>query len=430
MQLEETTRSGNHDTIQDNPTVLQQILELLRQQTANLTQQQEYQDNPSVLQQILELLRQQTANLTQQQEHQEDHVVTFKTFQYVNPPEFKGYEGPIEAMAWLKEIEKALAIVRVGEAQKTVYASYFLKGEANYWWEYKKALEDAGMITWERFTELFLEKYFPRYMWNQMEIEFLELKQENINVAEYETKFMELARFFPEYVNTDEKMAKRFQQGLKPWIRREVALFELKTYAAVVQKAMIIEGENDWSQDEKYNKKRKSRTQEASQQPRNFRNRYNRRPEFQEGRNENFIGHEIGNVGQGNRLLMVNQQRPQKPLIPECGTCGKKHAGVCNKTNVVCYKCNHRGHYANECQNVKPRVAAACHKCGNVGHYARDCKAPVPGNNMLRVTGPPQLEYEGCCTKLKRGCWMFLGSVSNYCSNHAVSPVMIVKSTS
>ena len=67
-----------------------------------------------------------------------------------------------------------------------------------------------------------------------MELKFFELKQENLTVAEYETKFTELARFVPEYVNTEEKKAKRFQQGLKPWIHSKVALFELNTYAAVV----------------------------------------------------------------------------------------------------------------------------------------------------------------------------------------------------
>ena len=37
-----------------------------------------------------------------------------------------------------------------------------------------KALENIGVITWERFTELFLEKYFPDYMQNQMELKFFE----------------------------------------------------------------------------------------------------------------------------------------------------------------------------------------------------------------------------------------------------------------
>ncbi|XP_074374474.1 uncharacterized protein LOC141714878 [Apium graveolens] len=178
-------------------------------------------------------------------------VVTFKQFQSVKPPEFEGSTGPTKARAWLKEMEKAFALVKVEEDQKTDFPSYFLKGEANYWWELKKALEGEGVVSWDRFTDLFQEKYFPRYMKNQMEIKFLELKQGNLSIADYEAKFTELARFVPEQVDTDEKRAKRFQQGLKPWIRSRVAVFELTTYTAVVQKAMIIEGESEASQKEK-----------------------------------------------------------------------------------------------------------------------------------------------------------------------------------
>lgn len=162
--------------------------------------------------QILSLLQKQTAHLTQQQKPSTS-TVTFKSFQAINPPEFRGTTDPVEANTWLKEMEKAFELVQLGENQKTVYATYFLKGESNYWWQSTKALENTEVITWARFTELFLEKYFPRYMQTQMELKFCELKQEKMTVAEYEKKFTELARFGPEYVNTDEKRAKRFQQG-------------------------------------------------------------------------------------------------------------------------------------------------------------------------------------------------------------------------
>ena len=82
-------------------------------------------------------------------------------------------------------------------------------------------------------------------MQSQMELRFFELKQEGTSVAEYERRFTELARFVSEYVDTEEKRVKRFQQGLRPWIRSKVAMFELLSYAAVVQKAMIIEGESE-----------------------------------------------------------------------------------------------------------------------------------------------------------------------------------------
>ena len=156
----------------------------------------------------------------------------------MKPPQFKGFADPIEARTWIKEIEKAFALVIVGADQKTDFASYFLRNEATYWWESVRALEPVEVFTWERFNNLFLEKYFPRYMQNYMELKFFELKHKNLTVAEYKAKFTELVGFVPVYVDTEEKRAKRFQQGLKPWIRSKVALFELTTYAAVVPKEL------------------------------------------------------------------------------------------------------------------------------------------------------------------------------------------------
>ncbi|KAL8092675.1 hypothetical protein AgCh_034794 [Apium graveolens] len=45
-----------------------------------------------------------------------------------------GSADPIEAMTWLKEIEKAFALTKARENQKTEFASYFLQEEASYWW--------------------------------------------------------------------------------------------------------------------------------------------------------------------------------------------------------------------------------------------------------------------------------------------------------
>ena len=72
-------------------------------------------------------------------------------------------------------------------------------------------METNAIVTWDRFSQLFLEKYFPRFMENQMELKFLELKQNNLSVADYEAKFTELSRFVPELVSTKEKRARRFQ---------------------------------------------------------------------------------------------------------------------------------------------------------------------------------------------------------------------------
>ncbi|XP_074378265.1 uncharacterized protein LOC141719786 [Apium graveolens] len=195
----------------------------------------------------MELVRQQTATIAQQQQLlQQMHprqpppvnVTTFKTFQSVKPPKFRGTQDLVEAHVWLKEMEKAFALTNVEDNQKVEYATYFLKGESNYWWETAKALEVVEVITWDRFKRMFSDKYFPRYMQTQLEMKFFDLKQNNMTVGEYEKKFTELSTFMGEYVDSEEKRAKRFQQRLKPWLRSHVAAFELTSYAEVVQKAM------------------------------------------------------------------------------------------------------------------------------------------------------------------------------------------------
>ncbi|XP_074374565.1 uncharacterized protein LOC141714972 [Apium graveolens] len=170
-------------------------------------------------------------------------ITTFKTFQSVKPPEFRGTQDLVEAHAWLKEMEKAFTLVNIRDNQKVEYATYFLKGESNYWWETARTLEATEVITWDRFKRIFLDKYFPAYMQTQMKMKFFELKQENMTITEYEKNLMELARFVGEYVDSKEKREKRVQQGLKPCIRSYVAAFELTTYAEMVQKAMVIKGE-------------------------------------------------------------------------------------------------------------------------------------------------------------------------------------------
>ena len=245
---------------------------------------------------ILDLLLQQTANLTHQQQQLQQQqqpqpaiqTVSFKSFQAVNPPEFKGTSDPVVAQAWLKEMEKAFDLVGVEGDQKCKFASYYLKSEANYWWESVEPLEEVEIVSWDRFKELFLEKYFPKYMQSQMELKFFELRQENSSVMEYERKFTELARFVPEYINTDEKRAKRFQQGLRPWIRSKVAVFELSTYVAIVQKAMIIEGESEQYNKERDSKKRKAESHGGNSGQGSSQGQFNKRPGFQQRKNTGF----------------------------------------------------------------------------------------------------------------------------------------------
>ena len=247
-----------------------------------------------------------------------------------------------------------------------------------------RVIEREGVIPWERFNELFLEKYFPVFMQNQMELKFLELKQGNMSVGEYETKFTELARFVPEQVDTDKKKAKRFEQGLKPWIKSRVIMFELGTYTGVVQKALIMESESEWSSRDRENKRRKPEAQGEGQGSGNFQSKQQRVPEVQRNKSRGFRRSEAGTVGPASRPQDVSQPKPLRVQVPDCKTCGKKHPGECRKAGITCYRCNQKGHYVSECP--RPQTKFSCLKCGKVGHIAKDCRsAPAAASKVFGI---------------------------------------------
>ena len=243
-------------------------------------------ENPegNPMDQFMHLIRQTLNRHPNPQRPDKSSAKAFRAFKSLKPPEFHGTTDPVEARAWLKEMEKSFEILSITENQKTVFSVYLMKGEANHWWESKKNLEGTGVVTWERFSLLFLEKYFPKYIETQMEVKFLELKQGNMTVAEYEAKFSELSRFVPEFVDTEEKRARRFQLGLKQWIQNKVAILELTNYATLVQKASIAEAGSDQSHKEREDKKRKMGNQKGNSAGGNFPSKFSQKAVSQSSR--------------------------------------------------------------------------------------------------------------------------------------------------
>ena len=267
-----------------------------------------------------------------------------------------------------------------------------LKGEANFWWESKKNLEGDGVVTWEIFSKLFLDKYFHKYMENQMELKFLELKQNNLSVAEYEAKFTELSRFVPEFVNTEEKRARRFQQGLKQWIQNRIAVFELTDYAMVVQKASIVEAGSEQIQKEREGRKRRrSGGPGGSSLSGNFQQNVRRRQEFQSER-ERISGKQSREREGWTRGTTVGaaQSMSSRPPMPECKTCGRKHIGGCMRQELRCFKYGKTGHFSNQCPNpnVLFNPSTVCFKCGKTGHIARECRTSGPTPSKQSGTTP------------------------------------------
>jgi len=107
------------------------------------------------------------------------------------PPTFKGRFNPEGALTWMEGIERIFRAMVTNDDQKVRLATHMLAEEAEYWWtSTKRRIEASGdAITWVRFKNEFLKKYFPEDLRNKKEAEFLNLKQGSMSVDEYAAKY-------------------------------------------------------------------------------------------------------------------------------------------------------------------------------------------------------------------------------------------------
>ncbi|XP_016675280.1 uncharacterized protein [Gossypium hirsutum] len=81
-----------------------------------------------------------------------------------------------------------------------------LKEEAYNWWETVEAVVPAEKLTWEFFQNEFKKKYVGKRYLDKKKREFLDLRQGNKSVAEYEREFVYLSKYARDIVPTEEEM--------------------------------------------------------------------------------------------------------------------------------------------------------------------------------------------------------------------------------
>ena len=120
-----------------------------------------------------------------------------------------------------------------------------LQGVTYDWW--KLVLRNPLLlepISWDFFVREFQTKYviddYKETKWKQ----FLNMKQGNLTVAEYEKEFRGLSKYAPELVLTETFRCRRFEDGLKESIKRyltAVTSLQVVNFYLLVQAVMKIE---------------------------------------------------------------------------------------------------------------------------------------------------------------------------------------------
>jgi hypothetical protein len=127
-------------------------------------------------------------------------------FQHTKPPTFSHVVELMDADDWLKSIEKKLQVVQCNNRETVLLASHQLSGPIADWWDaYVEAHEELESINWPEFRAALRAHHVPQGVIKLKKKEFQDLKQGSISVNEYVTKFIQLSRYAPHEVNTDEK---------------------------------------------------------------------------------------------------------------------------------------------------------------------------------------------------------------------------------
>ncbi|XP_075515501.1 uncharacterized protein LOC142550150 [Primulina tabacum] len=136
----------------------------------------------------------------------------YDRFKRMNPIEFVGSSDPIAAMEWIKAIEAIFDYLHFEDNDR-----------------------------WNEFKELFYDKYFSKDVKTQKLKEFLELKQENLNVNDYILKLEEGFLFVPFIASNDKDRGGHYIRGLRAEIRRDVRMSKVATYKEKAEKAFMAE---------------------------------------------------------------------------------------------------------------------------------------------------------------------------------------------
>ncbi|XP_016684008.1 uncharacterized protein [Gossypium hirsutum] len=128
-------------------------------------------------------------------------------------------DDPVKVEYWLKSLERVFNQIMCSPEDYLRCAVSLLKEEAYNWWETIEAMVPADKLTWEFFQNEFKKMYVGKRYLDNKKRGFIDLRQGDKIMAEYEREFVYLSRYARDVVPIEEEMCIRFEEGLNDEIR-------------------------------------------------------------------------------------------------------------------------------------------------------------------------------------------------------------------
>ncbi|XP_015948110.1 uncharacterized protein LOC107473093 [Arachis duranensis] len=117
--------------------------------------------------------------------------MTLIDFLKSGPSQFNGNANALEDDRWFRDVERFLYTQYVPKVQSVEIVTYMLEGDAQEWWQelYHTLKMELTSIPWSKFKTEFYGKYSLHAIRIAKELELMQLKQENMSVADYTREF-------------------------------------------------------------------------------------------------------------------------------------------------------------------------------------------------------------------------------------------------
>jgi len=194
-------------------------------------------------------------------------------------------------------------------------------------------------------------------------VEFLNLKQGSLSVAEYAAKIEELSRFCP-YINVEDAMVSKcvkFESGLRPEIYQYMCVHEIRDFDTLVHKCRMFDDAG----------KAKVNHYKAVNDKRGKGHGF--------GKSYNKDNGKKNEAGEGSKPSLADVR---------CFMCGifGRYSNDCKKGDN-CYKCGQKGHKAFEC-----KTCITCFNCGEEGHLSTKCTKPKKAAGKVFALNAEEVE--------------------------------------
>ncbi|XP_014628573.1 uncharacterized protein [Glycine max] len=210
---------------------------------------------------------------------------------------------------------------------------YDLEGARLWLAKTEKIFEAMGCL--EEHKDKFLDNYLPRDLRKRKARKFLDLKQGNMSVGEYTTKFYELLQYWPQYqdARNEEDLCAQFENGLRLEIQQAVSYMQITDFNQLVAKCRIFEDKM---------KERQARGFGGPQRSHPFRGNSNK------------------------RMKPYSSNKGKQPMATS-------NMSLSKGTGVQCFQCG-GPHLRRNCPQLQQTQENPCYICCKVGHYARECR--------------------------------------------------------